>query len=273
MLKLNNKKESLHILTNYFNKFNSCELGYYLEIENYKNISIPNFLESNIYDSEDIELLNFLESYFKFALVKLFDKKILCEIKKISVKISIVSDSIHWSNIFTIENTIFIKYKYLIDIFEKKEYNCYKSTNDIIFYSDKIYDLEFIEKIAESILYILQFLNCTDENKLENIFSNKHYSIVDKSKINFINKYNILKDPNISFIDNKIIIYWSCDNKPCTLINYIYSNLSFAPYWETKIIELNYIDGEYYEIDQEIDISNEIIDKYLNPFIIKVKYN
>jgi hypothetical protein len=247
MFKLNSKNETLNILTSYFKQFNTTELCYYLE--NYKGDTIPKFLESNIYDPNDIELLNLLIEHLKIVINKVFYITTPYNMKRFPIKLSFKTNSIYWDELFVIEDTIFISYPYLKKIFEKIEYNEYKSVENIYINGDKIYDLELLKKLGESMYYIIQFLNF--DYWQEFICEKYQCSFVDKSLIKFTNKYNILKEPNTSFINDKITIYWLYSGEIYTIINSIYSEDSFSPYWEKKIIKLKYSNGEYTEISDD----------------------
>lgn len=278
MFQLNNKNETLNILTKYFKKFDPNDLGYYLN--NYKGETIPQFLKSNIYDPENIELLNFLHEYLKIVLKKIFYITTPYNIKRGPVKLSFINDLIYWERIFVIENNIFISYDYLIKIFDKIENNDYKSVKDVYISKDKIFDLELLKKLGEAMYYIVQFLNF---DYWEGLICEKYFcSFIDKSQINFKNKYKILQEPNTSFIHDKITIYWLYSGEIYALINTICSNLSFSPYWEKKVIKLKYSNGQYTE---ELEIDKEQIKntenncnkfKYsfnaeTNPFVHKAK--
>lgn len=271
MFQLNNKNETLEILTKYFQKFNSNELGYYLN--NYKGELIPEFLKSNIYDPEDIELINFLEEYLKIVIEKVFYLTTPLNVNRTPIKLSFINNLIHWDNIFVIENNIFISYNYLIKIFERIEYNDYKSVKDIYIKDDIIYDLELSKKLTEVMYYVIQFLNF--ENWEEYICDKYCCCFVDKSLVHFKNQYKILKEPNTSFIQDKITIYWLYSGEIYAIINSICSNLSFSPYWEKKIIKLNYLNGQYSEILEENNNnsynSNWFLNVETNPFISKAK--
>jgi hypothetical protein len=278
MFKLNSKNETLEILTNYFRKFEIKELGYYLE--NYKSETIPKFLKANVYDPEDIELLNFLNEHLNIVIHKVFQITTPYNLKRFPIKLSFKTNSIYWDEIFVIENTIFISYPYLIKIFEKIEYNEYKSVEEVYLYNDKIYDLELMKKLGESIYYVLQYLNL--EYWQENFCEKYNCSFVDKSNIKFKNKYNILKEPNTSFMNEKITVYWLYSGEIYTVINSICSDISFSPYWEQKIIKLEYSNGQYTEIldntthsiNSDNDNNYKNINRFKsesNPFISKAK--
>jgi hypothetical protein len=241
---------------------------------------IPKFLEAHVYDPEDIELLNFLNEHLNIVIHKVFQITTPYNLKRFPIKLSFKTNSIYWDEIFVIENTIFISYPYLIKIFEKIEYNEYKSVEEVYLYNDKIYDLELMKKLGESIYYILQFLNL--EYWQENICEKYNCCFVDKSKIKFKNNYNIVKKPNVSFMNGKITVYWLYSGEIYTVINSICSDISFSPYWEQKIIKLEYSDGQYTEILDDtthftyIDNDNNYknINRFKlesNPFISKAK--
>lgn len=267
MFKLNSKNESLDILSNYFKQYDIGELGYYLE--KYKGESIPKFLESNIYNPEDIELLNLLIEHLTIVIKKVYYITTPFNLKRFPIKLSFKTNSIYWDKIFVIEDTIFISYPYLIKIFEKIEYKNYKSIDDIYFDGDKIYDLELLKKLGESVYYIVQFFNL--DYWEEDICEKYNCSFIDKSLINFQNQYIILKEPNTSFLHDKITVYRLYSGEIYAIINSIYSNISFSPYWEKKIINLSYLDGQYIEILDDISNSN-VLKLEQNPFISKVKH-
>jgi hypothetical protein len=58
----------------------------------------------------------------------------------------------------------------------------------------------------------------------------------------------MLKEPNISFLNDTIPVYFTEDNKYFCPIQSICSNISFTPYYNTLIIELEYTNGEFKEI-------------------------
>ena len=281
MFILNSKHETLNILSNYFKKFDIKELGYYLE--RYQGGSIPNFLESNIYEPKDIELLNLLIDHLKIVINKVFHNTTPFNLKRFPIKLSFKTSSIHWEELFVIGDTIFISYQYLIKVFEKIEYNNYNSVNDIFFEGDKIYDLELLKKLGESMYYIIQYTNL--DYWEEDICEKYNCSFVDKSLINFKNPYIILKEPNTSFLDDAITIYRLHSGEIYAIINSIYSNISFSPYWEKKIIKLNYSNGQYTEISNDIvQFTDNNIDDincsknnmhkfnyHSNPFVSKAK--
>lgn len=270
MFQLNSKDETLNILTTYFKKFDSNELPYYLNINSSE--TIPNFLQLNIYDPEEIELINLLYEHLKIVTSKVFYLTTPFNLKRFPIKLSFITNSIYWEEIFVIEDTIFITYSYLMRIFEKIEYNEYTTVNDVYIKNNNIYDLELLKKLCESVYYIIQFLNF---GIWEEYISEKNQcSFVDKSLINFKNKYTVLKEPNTSFINDKITVYWLDSGENYAVFNSICSNLSFSPYWETKVVKLKYANGQYHEIldDTNNDLNNVFkSDSQTNPFVFKTK--
>ena len=278
MFELNNKNETLEILTKYFQKFDVNELGYYLD--NYKGETIPKFLKLNIYDPEDIELINLLKEYLNIVISKVFYLTTPFNINRSPIKLSFVNNLIHWDEIFVIENNIFITYNYLIKIFHRVEYNEYKYVNDVYIKDYKIFDLELLKKLGEAIYYVVQFLNF--KYWKEYICDKYLCCFVDKSLVHFKNQYKILKESNTSFIHDKLTVYWLYTGEIYTVINSICSNLSFSPYWEKKVIKLNYSNAQYTEVlEEEIkniennNKHNKIINwsskADTNPFVIKAK--
>ncbi len=265
MFRFNSKNETIDILKKYFQQFNPNELVYYLDNNN--KIPIPQFLESNIYDPEDIELKNLFIEHFKIAYEKVFYLTTPLNISRSPINFSFITNSIYWSDLFVISNTIFISYSYLIKIFDKIENNNYTSISDIYIKENKIFDLDFLKKIAQCLFCIIQYLNF---DYWEDFICDKYNCcFIEESEIKFKNKYKILQDPNYSFIQNKLTVYWLNSGKIYTVINSICSNLSYSPYWEKKIIELKYNNGIYEEVDnntKQIKINFES-----NPFESKAK--
>ena len=75
MFILNDKTKSIEILSEYFQKINVKELGYYLDIKQSNNNfqTIPQFLESNIFEPDQMELTNFLQEHLEFVVKNIFD--------------------------------------------------------------------------------------------------------------------------------------------------------------------------------------------------------
>lgn len=277
MFEFNNKKETIKILTEYFKDFDVNELKYYFN--NSKNETIPFFLESNIFNPEDIELINLLQEHIKIATSKVFYLTTPLNLSRNPIKLSFITDSIYWEELFVIENTIFISYPYLQRVFEKIEYNEYNSVESIYLGNNKIFDLELLKKIGECLYYVIQFLNF--EYWEEFICKKFDCIFEEKSKIKFLNNYSILREPNTSFIKDKITICWLPSNEIYGIFNLICSPPSYSPYWETKIIKLKYSNGEYFEINSTDPDSvndnifkNKLYKQYnlqSNPFAIKAK--
>lgn len=262
----NTKLEGINILEEYFRKFNSNELGYYLEKS--PKISVSAFINSNVYCPEDIELKNLFLNHLKIVAKKIFNLN--SELNYISVlpkthnnsqenfiKISFISNSIHLNNMFVIGNSIFIKYQYLIKIFEYIEYNEYTTMDDIYIERDKIYDMSLLKDISYSIYSILQNKNPNIWN--EYISNNNKCIMVPIKNIKFKLNYKIIQEPNVDFVQGKVAVYWLGPYNIYASFNSICSkDNTFNPYWEQRIIKLEYKDGIYNETSQ-IDI-----DKYKN---------
>lgn len=266
MFKINTKKETLDILINYYATFDISELNFYFD--NLINKTIPEFLESNIYDLEEIELIDLLNEYLKIAIDKIFYITTQFNYKRMPIKLSFISDSIYWDDIFVIENTIFLSYKYLIKIFQKIENQEFKLISEIYFKNDKMFDIELLKKLCKSLCHIIQFYNL--DSWKEYICDKYLCNFVDKSIIKFNKINNIIKDPNTSFINDKITIYWLLSGEIYASVNIIYSDKHFSPYWDKKIIKLKYISGLYFEIPEENNIDDESLKNFdPNPFISK----
>lgn len=265
---LNTKIEGINILKKYFKKFNSCELKYYLKKS--PKISMDEFMDINVYNSEDIELSNLFISHMSIVIKKIFNN-LTSELNVIQepIKISFISNSIHWNDLFVINNNIFIKYQYLIRIFECIEYNEYTTVEDILIEENKIYDIGLLKNISYSIYSILQNINPEAWNKY---ISEKYgCTMVLLDDIKFSSNHKIIQEPNVNLSQGKISVYRLGPNDIYASFNSICSNdNTFCPYWEKKIIKLKYANGVYFETEQ-IDItennSSLFIDKLIpTPF-------
>lgn len=239
-IQFNTKSDGINILEEYFRKFKKNELGYYLE--NNKNMSIPYFLIENVYDPEDIELKNLFIKHLNIII-----KNKNNEINNISklIKISFISDLIYWNNLFVIKNYIFIKYNYLIKIFENIEYNKYSNMDNILIIDNEIFDKELLNDISVSIDYIL--LN-TNIDLWKKFINNKYNCVMipfDDIKLKY--NYKILKEPNIDYLNYKLPVYTIGENIYTTFNSIISSDISFCPYWEKKIIQLEFENNIYIE--------------------------
>jgi len=267
----NSKIEGIKILSEYFRKFQIKELKYYIENV---DMSIPNFLQNNVYAPEDIELKNLFIKHLKIVI-----KKIICKNNELNfirepIKISFISDLIYWNNLFVIKNNIFVSLQYLIYVFESIEYNEYKNAEDIYIEDNEIYDIKLLKNISKCIYSILQNLN---KNKwIKFIITKFNCEIVSLSNIRFINKYNILEEPNVECMYGNIIIYWIDSNNIYGTFNSICStDNSFSPYCEQIIIKLSYNKNNniYTEIEcidiDKYEKKNLIKNMILNPFEYK----
>lgn len=243
-IEFNTKIEGINILESYFRKFNSCDLFYYLEKS--PKISMNNFINSNVYEPEDIELTNLFLSHLSIVIKKIFDSN--SELNQINdpIKISFISNSIYWTDLFVISNTIFVKYQYLIKIFECIEYNKYKSMDEIYIEGEKIFDMSLLKNISNSIYSILQNLNPDIWNKYISI--NYGCLMVPIEDIKFISNYKIIQEPNVNLSYGKIPVYWLGNDNIYASFNSISSKYNtFCPYWKCQIIKLDYVDGIYIE--------------------------
>lgn len=240
----NSKIEGINILEEYFRKFNSYELSYYLEKS--PKTSINDFMNSNVYEPEDIELKNLFISHLSIVIKKIFNSS--SELNQINspIKISFISNSIYWKDLFVISNTIFVKYQYLIEIFECIEYNKYKSMEKIYIEEEKIFDTSLLKNISNSIYSILQNLNSDAWN--EYILINYNCSMVPIEDIKFTSNYKIIQEPNVDLSYGKIPVYWLGVDNIYASFNSITSKYNtFCPYWKKQIIKLDYVDGVYIE--------------------------
>lgn len=271
MYVINEKNESINILKQYFQNFDINELLYYLDIK--PNQTIPTFFNDNVYESDEIELKTLLEEHLDIVIKKIFQtKNILNKLKK-SFGLSFITRSIYWLEIFSIDNTLFITYPYLIEIFDRLESKIILNSYQFYIKDNKKYDIELLKKLTETIYCILQYQN---QNKWFDVITTKYKcKYVDKIKIKFDENYKILREPNTNFIGNKIPIYWFKDNIFICVINLISSTISFSPYYEFKLILLLYNNGEYFQTNCNNQLENQIENIYCNyesnPFLFRAK--
>ncbi len=267
----NTKTEGIEVLSGYFRKFKTMDLNYYLENNN--KLSIPVFFQSNVYDPEDVELKNLFLKHIKIVLSKVFYISSELNFNRGPIRISFVSNSIYWDNLFVIKNNIFVSLQYLTNIFELIEYNQYNDVEDVYILGEVIYDFKLLKNISKCVYSILQNLN---KDEWEEFITRKfNCQIVPITNIVFKNKYNILQEPNVECMYSNIIVYWLDSNNIYGTFNSICSHdNSFSPYWEQKIIKLTY-SGEN-NIYTEIECVNTDIDSYKNktkPFISNIISN
>lgn len=240
------KKESFDILKRYFKKFKTDDLYYYL---NTNDNDISDFLDNNIIEV-DVEYLMFgalIYSHLKIVIDK-------CDYKLNNnlIKISFITDLIYWEDIFVIESTIFINYSYIKRIHKNIKNKSYNSVKEIYLDNKNIYDINLLELLNKSLLYIYQFYNLdiiVKEFKQDNFF------LIDKIKIKNISEKEILLNPNISFLHDKVVIYKLNQKYYCSLNIVISNKKSYSPYYEDKIYELEYKDGYYYLEENSLDIN------------------
>lgn len=271
----NTKQEGINVLSNYFRKINITELNYYLEYSQYQ--SIPIFFDLNIYEPEDIDLKNLLQTHLEIVLEKIL--KLRNELNNVMspIKISFKSDLIYWDNLFVIDNNIFISVEYLKKVFNLIEHNEYQNMSELYMKNNTIYDLELIKNLSNCVYSILSNLNVEDWEEF--VMDKYNCSFIPKSNIELKNPYIFLQNPNINYIKDKIPIYYLDSNNIYTSFYSISSGTnSFSPYWEQKIIKLNYLPEKniYMEIDS-LDISRYkmkqksfINNLYPNPFNDKI---
>jgi hypothetical protein len=268
----NTKSEGIDILSYYFIKIK--KLNYYLE--NNEKISFPVFFQTNVYEPEDIEFKNLFLKHLKLVIEKVFYISSELNFNRESIRISFVSSSIYWDNLFVIKNNIFVSTKFLTNVFELIEYDLYKDVENIYINNNEIYDIELLKSISKCIYYILQNLN--QNAWIEFITSKFNCNIVPISNIIFKNNYNILQEPNIECMYDNIIVYWLDSNNIYGTFNSVYStDNTFSPYWEQKIIKLDYLsDNNTYKEIEFINVEqyNEKIKNFLtniitNPFNYK----
>ena len=259
---LNTKIEGINVLKKYFSKFNSHELKYYLKKS--PNISMNEFMDINVFDTGEIELSNFFLSHMSIVMKKIFITTSELNIIQEPIKISFISNSIYWNDLFVINNNIFVKYQYLIKIFECVEYNEYSSMNDIYIGENKIYDIGLLKGISYSIYSILQNLN--PEAWAGHVLEKYGCTMVSSSDIKFSYGYKIIPEPNVNLSQGKITVYNLGEDNIYASFNSICSNdNTFSPYWDQKIIKLEYANGVYFETGLMDVEENKILSSHSSP--------
>lgn len=226
------KTESLNRLIEYFKSIDHVDIYYYI---NTTSKDIISFLESNIYDSEDIELNNFFINHLKIALQNYL--KLDNNIFKIdnNIKLSFITDLIYYDDIFVIKNVIYINYLYVKRVFYNLEENRYSSMNDIYISNDNIYDNGLIKLLFKNLIFLSQ--NKNKDLWISHIKNNKLSCFT--SNINkFIINNDIIKNPSTSFINEEIFVF-NINNKNYCSLNVIVSNKSYSPYYDNKVYEIN----------------------------------
>ena len=250
---INSKEKTLNQLINHFKQYESTHIKYYLN--NNSNDNIINFLETNIYDPDDIEFIDLIRTHLSIGQFK------------VPINISIITSLIYWEDVFVIENTIFITYEYLKRIFELIEYNEYTDTNSVYIYKDKIYDLDFLKKLNNCMIYINQYTIL--DNWLKIMREKFNCKLVDNSDIEFDKEYDLYTNFNTSFLNNSTIIY-ERDDKFYALLNIIEcsSSYSYAPYYVDIIVELSCENNKYKiistQIENKYNFSENLFDEIAN---------
>ena len=263
----NTKSEGVNILEEYFSKFNSNDLGYYLEKP--ANLLILEFIDLNVFCPEDIELSNLFLNHIKIVMKKIFNLSSELNNNRGPIKISFISNSILWSNLFVIGNTIFVKYPYLIEIFECIEYNEYTTMDNVYIEGEEIFDMCLLKNISYCIYSILQNLNPNAWNEF--IFDTYGCLMVPIENIKFKFNYKIIQEPNVNLSQGKVPVYYVNSDNIYASFNSIYSTTNdnlFSPYWKEQIIKLEYKDGLYIEIEQIEQIEQIDINKYKTKLFI-----
>ena len=222
--KIISKNESLCNLINYFKNINNEDIYYYI---NTSSKDIISFLESNIYDREDIELSNFVINHLQIALnkfLKLNDD--LFNIRYNNIKISFITDLIYFEDIFVIKDVIYINYLYITRVFYNLEENNYSNMNDVYISHDNIYDKSLIKLLFKNLIFLSQNKNKDLWiNKLENTFNLLNVIKLEVININeFIINYPIIKNPSTLTINDKIFLF-KINNKNYCILKIIVSKI------------------------------------------------
>lgn len=265
MFELIEKDESLIILEDYLKNFSIRDLTYYLN--NYKNNTIIDFLKENIYEPEDIQLTCLLKEHLNIVISKIFYLTTPLNLIRSPIKISFITDLIFWNDIFVINDTIFINYSYLIRVFDNIELNLYKDANQVyINKQGQIFDIELLKKLCISVYNVLQCLNY--DSWIDFILTKyNNCCFVPISNIIFDKDYDIVINPNTNFISDQICVYW-IGNKIYGVFDNITSILSYSPYYETIIIELEYSNGQYKTVNSSTVNPYNLVS---NPFMSKAE--
>jgi hypothetical protein len=240
------KNESLYKLIEYFKSIEGDNIYYYI---NTNSKDIISFLESNIYDKDDIELFNMVRNHLKIAF-RTFSN-LVNNIFKIdlneSIKISFITDLIYYEDIFVIKDVIYINYSYIKRVFFNLEENKYSSMNEVCIHNNNIYDNELIKLLFKNLIFLSQ--NKNKDLWISHIIKDNNLSCFISDIDNFIIDYDIIKNPSTSFTNDKIFIF-NINNKNYCSLNVIVSNKSYSPYYDNKIYEINKNNNNKYELKE-----------------------
>ncbi len=248
------KEDSLYNLVEYFKSIDIDDLYYYI---NTQSTDIIDFFESNIYNEDDIELLNMVIDHLKIAFKKFLDLKsniFKIDINK-SLKISFISDLIYFEDIFAINDVIYINYMYIKRVFYDLEYDKYNKMDDVYIYNNNKYDKGLIKLLFQNLIFLSQ-------NKNYNLWIDyilekyKQIEIININKF-LLNNNKIIKNPSTSITNNKIFTF-KINNKYYCSLNIIVSNKSYSPYYENKIFEINKKDYSLIEIEENYNIPSNL---------------
>lgn len=315
----NSDEESVKALEEYFMKLKRTDLVYYLEdFAKHTDMPIKEFFNSNVQQT-DINSRTILLEHYELAYEnlisynKLKKKPIhnekLIEIKK-HIKISFITNSIYWKNVFVVKSNIFINLSYIDNVKRKISTNNYTRITQIVLSNDKIYDKELLINLTNSLCYILLNSDLMMENWNKTFYARK-YELIDMELIKFNQDYKIINIPDtFEFTLNKIVM---CKNNNLTKLlcilfkslNYLtnvniaefensnnkysfgvinsISSISleptFSPYWCTIVILFEYIDGFYYELnsfnidDMNLNLEQSQMNYFnvSNPFVNQIE--
>jgi hypothetical protein len=229
------KSESLNRLIEYFKSIDHADIYYYI---NTTSKDIISFLESNIYDLEDIELNNFFINHLKIALqnyLKL-DNNIFKIDYNSNIKVSFISDLIYYEDTFVIKDVLYINYLYIKRVFLDLENNKYSSMDDVYIDDNNIYDNGLIKLLFKNLIYLSQ--NNNKDLWISHIIKDNNLFCFTSNINKFIINNNIIKNPSTSFINDEIFIF-NINNKNYCSLNIIVSNKGYSPYYDNKIYEIN----------------------------------
>ena len=208
-----------------------------------KTSDIDKYIYSNTFNFNNIlkkyitEINRLLEYYFDSDLF-LLNK----ETKKWNI--CIVNDEIFFENIFVLEKIVFIRFSKIIDIYENYSKNM---------------DTEFLREMMIARIYNIQYYNF-DKWKLH-IEINNNCKIVKKTNFIKNNEFKILKNINISFMDNYYCLHGDIEYNYIIVKSIIDSNIKYLPYYDTRAIKIN-----EYIIDFDEIIGINLFDNFTDYF-------
>ena len=215
----------------YLKTIEEDDIGYYVPTKNIeKYIFTGTFNFDNLLKKYITETNKLLEFYCDDELFTLKDDEKIWNV-------CILNNEMFFENIFVLKNIIFINLSRILDIVEFSMNN--KNYNNM--------DTDFIKELIRSRIYIIQYYNFEDWKLHIEQYNDCH--IVKKSNFITNNKLKILKNINISFMDNFYCLHGNNSN----IFNYIIVKnvedkqnstnendiIKYAPFYNVHIIKTN----------------------------------